>query len=133
MDAVANYPQRAVKAERLFPRRPCRFRHRCVLLGLLGALGALALIFSATSPDDDDLQQEFFVSSKSKQCVLGNYKAVSNLRTFRICTVLSAPAPPAPQFASYCVTARSSVPDDEIEGRVCSSRTGDRSPPAKSS
>jgi hypothetical protein len=134
MDAVANYPQRAIKAEPLLPRRPCRLGHHCVLLGLLGAFGALAFIFCAISPDDDDIQQEFFQSSKSKQCVLANYKAVSNLRrTLRICTVRSALASPTPQFASYYVPACVSVPDDEIEDRVCSSKTGDRSPPIKSS
>jgi hypothetical protein len=133
MDAVANYPQRAIKAEPLFSRRPRRLRHRRALLGLLGAFGVLAFIFSAISATDDDIQQEFVHGSKSKQCVRANYKAVSNLRTFRICTVRSALAPPTSQFASYYVTARVSVPDGEIKGRVCSSRTGDRSPPAKSS
>jgi hypothetical protein len=36
---------------------------------------------------------------------------------------------PTPHFAAYYVTARFSVGDNE----VCSSRTGDRSPPIKSS
>jgi hypothetical protein len=80
-----------------------------------------------------ELQQEFFLSSKSKQCILANYKAVSNLRAFRICTVPTALAPPTPQFARYYVTARLSVRDNEIKAKVCSSRTGDRSPPTKSS
>jgi membrane-associated phospholipid phosphatase len=44
-------------------------------------------------------------------------------------TRISLSTPPAPQFANYYETARVLVPDDEIEGRVCSSRTGDRSPP----
>jgi hypothetical protein len=114
MDVVAN-TRRVVRAE-----------------PLLAALGVLAFIFSAISPADDDIQQEFLPRSKSKQCVLANYNAVSNLRTSRVRTVHSALAPPTPQFASYDVTARVSVPGDEIKGRVCSSRTGDRSPPAKS-
>jgi len=133
MDAVANYPKRAIKAEPLLLRRPRRLGRYCALVGLLGAFGVLAFVCSATSPNDDDIQQESFLSNKSKQCVLANYKAVSNLRIFRICTVCSALASPRPQFASHCVTARVSVPDDQIEGRVCSSTTGDRSPPAKSS
>ena len=100
MDDAANYPQRAINAEPLLPRRPCRLGHRFVLLGLLGALGAFAFIFSAISPDDDDIQQEFFQSSKSRQCFLANYKTVSSW-TFRICTVRSVLAPPTPQFASF--------------------------------
>jgi hypothetical protein len=133
MDAAANYPQRAVQAEPLLPRRPCRIGHRRALLGLLGTIGVLAFVFSAASPGDDDIQQELFQSSKSRQCFLANYKTVSSLRTFRICTVRSALAPPTQQLASFYVTARVSVPDDEIKVRVCSSSTGDRSPPTKSS
>jgi hypothetical protein len=133
MDAAANYPQRAIKAEPLLPRRPCRIGHRRALLGLLGAIGVLAFVFSAASPGDDDIQQEFFQSSKLRHYFLANYKTVSSLRTFRICTVRSALAPPTQQFAGFYVTARVSVPDDEIKVRVCSSSTGDRSPPTKSS
>lgn len=131
MDAVAN-TRRVVKAEPLFARRPRRLGRQYALLRLLAALGVLAFIFSAISPVDDDIQQEFFQRSKSKQCVLANYNAVSNLRTFRVRIVHSALAPPTPQFASYDVTARVSVPGDEIKGRVCSSGTSDRSPPTKS-
>jgi hypothetical protein len=66
MHSVANYP-RAIKAEPLLPRR--------ALPRLLAALGVLAFIFSATCPDDDDIQQKFLQSSKSKQRVVANYKS----------------------------------------------------------
>jgi hypothetical protein len=133
MDAPANYPQRAIKAEPLLPRRPRRRSRHYALLSTLAAFGLIAFIFSAISPDDDNLQQEFFQSSKSKQCFLANHKALSNLQTFRMCIVSSALAPPTQQLASFYVTARVSVPEDEIKVRVCSSRTGDRSPPTKTS
>ena len=133
MDAVANCPQRAIKTEPLLPRRPRRLGYHWARLGLIGAFGVLAFILSAISATDDDIQQEFVQSSKSKQCVFADYKAVSNLRAFRIYTVRSALVPPPPQFASYDVTVRVSVHDAEIKDRVCSSRTGDRSPPARSS
>ena len=131
MDAVANYPQHA-KAEPLFPRRARRLGSRSALLSLLGVFGVLAFILSATSPDDDDIQQEFSQTSRAKQCVLANYKALSNIRAFRICAVRSVLAPPMPQFASYYVTSLVAVPD-AIKAEVYRSRTGDRSPPTKSS
>jgi len=133
VDAVANYPQHAIKSEPLFPRRPRRLGHHSALLSLLGVFGVLAFILSATSPDDDDIQQEFSQTSRTKQCVLANYKALSNIRAFRICAVRSVLAPPMPQFASYYVTSLVAVPDDEIKAEVYGSRTGDRSPPTKSS
>jgi hypothetical protein len=131
MDAVANI-RRVVKAEPWFARGRRRLICQYEPLRLLAALGVLAFIFSAISPVDDDVQQEFFQNSKPKQCFLANCKAVSSLRTFQVRLVHCALAPPTPQFASYNVTARVSVPGDEIKGRVCSSRTGDRSPPTKS-
>jgi hypothetical protein len=125
MHAVANCPQRAITAEPLLPRG--------VLPSLLAALGVLAFIFSVTCPDDDDIQQEFLQSSKSKQCVIANCNALSNLRTFRIYTFPPALAPPTPAIASYYLTACVSVTGNEIKCRVCSRTTGDRSPPSKSS
>jgi hypothetical protein len=120
---AANYPQRTIEAAPLLPSG--------VLLRLLAALGVLAFIFSATSPDDDDIQQEFYRTSKSKPCAFVNYKAVSNLRTFRIGAVCSALAANV-AISSHFDTAGVSVPGYD-KGRVCSGRTGDRSPPTKSS
>jgi hypothetical protein len=130
VDEVAIFPQRGIKAGPLFRRRPRR--HHYVLLSLFATLGVLAFILSATSPADDDIQQECCQSSKSKQCVLADHKALSNPQTSRICTGPSALASPTPEFASYYVTVLLSAPGDEIEVSVCSCRTGDRSPPIKS-
>jgi hypothetical protein len=133
MDSAANRGQRAIKAEPWFSRCPPRSGHRSALLALLAAFGALAFVFSAISPTDDDIQQEFLRTSKSTQCAFASHRAVSNLRIFQIRAVFSAPAPPTPQFPSHFAIARVSVPEDEIKGRVCSGRTGDRSPPTASS
>jgi hypothetical protein len=43
---------------------------RRVVFGLVGVLGVLAFIFSAVSPDDDEIQQEFAQGSKSRQDVV---------------------------------------------------------------
>ena len=125
MQAVTNYPQRAIKVKPLLPRR--------ALPSLLALLGVVAFLFSATCPDDDDIQQEFLHTSKSKQCVFANYKELSNLYTFRIYTLDPALAPPTPEVASHYLTAYVSVTSNEIKCRVCSRTTGDRSPPTKSS
>jgi hypothetical protein len=125
MHAVANYPQRAIRAEPLMPRR--------ALPSLLAALGVLAFIFSATCPDDDDIQQEFLQSNKSKQCVFANYKALSNVSTRRIYTLHPALAPPTPEIASHYLTTYVPITGNEIKCRISSRTTGDRSPPTKSS
>src|SRR3984893_17414694 len=84
MGAAAKCPQRGIKPEPLVPRRPRRRSRHYALLSTLAAFGLIAFIFSAISPDDDNSQQEFFQSSKSKQCLLANYKALSNPQTFRM-------------------------------------------------
>ena len=132
MTEAANCAQGAIEAGMSSPRYPRRSDHRHVVLSLLIAFGVLAFIFSSTSPGDDDIQQEFCKTSKSKQCASANYKAVSNLRIFRIRAVCSAVAPPTPQFPRHLAIARVSVPGNEIKSTLCSSRTGDRSPPTAS-
>jgi hypothetical protein len=131
MDAKANSAEHAVIAEPLFPRPWRSSSLRCVPLTLLVAFGVFAFIFSAISPDDDDIQQEFCKTSESRQCTFINSKAVSNLRIFQIRAIHSALAPSAPQSPSQFVIARVSLPGDEIKDRVCSSRSGDRSPPTR--
>ena len=130
MDVVVNCSQRAVTAD--FARRPRHRSHYHAVLSLLAAFGVLAFVFSVISPDDDDIQQDFFQGSKSKQCVRADYNAVSSLQTFRICAVYSALAQLTPRFAHYYVAALVAVPSDEIKSRVCGSRTGERSPPYRS-
>ena len=102
------------------------------LLNLLAAFGILAFILSAVSPGDDDIQQEFFKSSESKQFAFANYKAVLDLRVFRIRSAGFRLAPRVSTIASHFVTAPLFVPLDQIKCRVSSSKTGDRSPPASS-
>ena len=131
MDSAANRGQRASKAEPWFSRCPPRSGYHSTLLALLAAFGALAFVLSAISPTDDEIQQEFFRTSKSTQFAFASHRAVSDLRLFQIRAVFSAPALPTPQFPSHFATARVSVPEDEIKDRVC--RTGDRSPPTASS
>lgn len=133
MNEAANCAQRVIEAEMSSPRCARRSDRRHVLLSLFIAFGVLAFIFSSTSPSDDDIQQEFCKTSKSKQGAFANYKAVFNLRIFRVRAVYSALAPPAPQFPSHFGIAQVFVPGNELKDTLCSSRTGDRSPPTASS
>ena len=132
MDLVVNYPARAITAEELY-RRPHRHGHHRTYLHLLAVFGILAFIFSATSPYDDDIQQEFCQTSHSKHCVLANYKTLLKRGTSRTYTARYALSSTTPQVASYELTAAASVTDDEIKDRVCSRATGDRSPPVEAS
>ncbi len=131
MDAKANSAHRAVTGEPVFPRRRRRSGDRCVALTLLATFGVIAFIFSAVSPDDDDIQQVFYKTSESKQCVVAGYKTVSSLRIFRICRIHVALAPSAQQSFRHFAMTRVSVPGDQIRRRVSSGRTGDRSPPTR--
>jgi hypothetical protein len=80
-------------------------------------------LFSAISPDDDDIQQECVQTNKSKQFVVATYRAPSNIRGLRICTVPYA-LPPRPQLlANSQPIARVFIPHEEIAGTIFSSRT----------
>jgi hypothetical protein len=118
---------------RLRLREVIRLSHCCVLLGLLGAFGVLALVFSAVSPEDDDIQQEFVQGNKPEQRVLANYKATREVRNSGPSTVLPARlAQPRPTIRRAVVGRVLSV-DEKILGTIVGSRTGDRSPPSKAS
>lgn len=55
-------------------------RHsRGALFTVVGALGALAFVFSAVSPEDDDSQQEFAQSTKTQQCLVRNLQSISTV------------------------------------------------------
>jgi len=131
MDAQPSYRQCAVTAGVFSSRQRRRLWY--TRLGLIGAFGVLAFIFSAISPDDDDIQQESFQSNKSKQFVLANYKAPSDIRGFRISTLRSALPRRRQLLANSQLLARILISRPEIDGTIFCSRTGDRSPPTKSS
>ncbi len=131
MDAQPSYRQCAVTTLVLSCRR--RRRYCCARRGLIGAIGVLAFLFSAVSPGDDDIQQEFVQGNKPKQRVLANYKATCELRTFGTSTVPPALVTLPRPTIQRAVVGRVLSVDEKILGTIVSSRTGDRSPPSKSS
>src|SRR6267143_6865977 len=50
-------------------------KRKAAIFGLVGVLGVLAFIFSALSAEDDEIQQEFAQGSKTRQCVVRNWKS----------------------------------------------------------
>ena|ERR1700756_5546047 len=49
---------------------------RCAALMLFSLLGVLAFLFSAVSPEDDDLQQEFVQVSKARRTLVRECKSI---------------------------------------------------------
>jgi hypothetical protein len=107
-------------------------RYYCARWGLIGVFGVLAFLFSAVSPDDDDIQQEFVQANRSKQFVLATYRSAPNVRGFRIAPLRCALAPPRPLSACCHVIGRISTDYKEINGAVFSRSVGPRSPPSES-
>jgi hypothetical protein len=129
MDAPPNHHQSAINAES-FPRR---LGHHCALLGLLSAFGVLAFLFSAFSPDDDDIQQEFVQGNKPTQLVVANHRFTRSVRTVGTSAVLPAlVTQPRPTIRRAAVGRVLSV-DEKVLETIVSTRTGSRSPPSKSS
>ena len=110
-----------------------RVSYRCALLGLLVAIGVLALLFSAVSPNDDDIQQEFVQGAKPKQRLLADYKATREVRTLVRST--GSPVLSAQMRTSIgrAVVGAVLIVAEKVPGKIISSRTGNRSPPSKSS
>src|ERR1700751_6131702 len=104
---------------------------RFALARLIALLGLFAFVFSAVSPDDDAIQQEFGQASKHTQCFVQNWKIVPRIyggivRVAHRVIVLQ-------RWSSFCCSAIGRVPvsDMKIGVRVFRSPLGDRSPPTK--
>ena len=131
MDALSSYRQCALAAIPFSPRRH-RLGHRCVTLGVIGACGALAFLFSVVSPYDDDIQQEFVQDSKAKQFVLATYRFAPNVRGLRTNTARCALVPPRPLSTCCHVIGCVSIEYKVIKGASFDSSSGPRSPPSES-
>ena len=106
-------------------------RHRVGWFGLLATIGFLAFMFSAVSPYDDDVQQEFVQSNKPKQLLVANHKASRDARTFGVHRV----PPVILQQLVLGIDFAASQHDASARAAVlrtpASNASRDRSPPAK--
>src|ERR1700757_2836398 len=118
MNAIYTRRQRAIPAIPFSPRWR-RLGHHWALLGLIGAFGVLAFIFSAVSPDDDDIQPDLVQSNKSKKFIFATYKAPSYARGLRTSPVCSASLYQRPQrFVTCHAIALIVTPHEEIEATI---------------
>ena len=106
-------------------------RRRVGLFGLLAAVGFLAFMFSAVSPYDDDVQQEFVQSNKPKQLLVANHKASRDARTFGVHRVPPAIFEQLSFGIDFAATQHDASARAAILPSSASNRFRDRSPPAK--
>ena len=127
--------RRGSKASRLWARFPLlravSLRSRLGLFGLLAAIGFLAFMFSAVSPYDDDVQQEFVQSNKPKQFSAASYKAAPDVHTFGVHR-LPAVVSTRRVLITCCGVVRSDfIADHKVPRTISRNQTGDRSPPSR--
>ena len=106
-------------------------RHRVGWFGLLAAIGFLAFMFSAVSPNDDDVQQEFVQSNKPKQLLVANHKASRDARTFGVHRVPPAILQQLALDIDFAATHQRDASAHLAILRTASNASRDRSPPAK--
>jgi hypothetical protein len=100
-----------------------------VVFRLIGTVGVLALVFSALSPNDDEIQQEFAQSRKNRQCVDQNWKSVSSDRNAPVNPVQDVFVAQILPSSCRSVTGRVVISDLKIAAATFRSRIGGRSPP----
>jgi hypothetical protein len=132
-DAIESEVNLVCKLERyaspVTPLYPSHWFSRCAVFGLIGALGVLALIFSALSPNDDDIQQEFAQGSKNRQHVVQNWKAVPSVRATRVQPVQHVFVGQSLPWFYSSPTGRVVISDVKIGAASFCNRIGGRSPP----
>ena len=100
------------------------------LFTVVGVLGALAFVFSAVSPEDDDFQQEFAQSTKTRQCLVRNLQSISNVyagscKSVHHTGILRSLATVDRSFVRHVIPRAAG-----IGATVLSTRTIGRSPPS---
>lgn len=113
-----------------------RKRHsskRFAVFGLIGVLGVLAFVFSAVSPEDDEIQQESFQGNKKREYVVQNWKSIPFIRGALVTPVHCAIVPGS--IASFRCSEIGPVSASDVKPRVTvfCSRIGGRYPPTRAS
>ena len=113
--------------------RKCYSSKRFAVFGLIGVLGVLAFVFSAVSPDDDEIQQESFQGNKKREYVVQHWKSILSIRGTLITPVHCAILPGT--FSSFGCSEIRRISASDVKPRVMvfCSRIGGRSPPTRAS
>ena len=106
-------------------------RRRVGLFGLLAAVGFLAFMFSAVSPYDDDVQQEFVQSNEPKQLLVANHKASRDTRTVGVHRVPPAILQQLVLTIDFAASQHDASARAAVLQTPASNASRDRSPPAK--
>jgi hypothetical protein len=135
MNLVIKFDHTAVATPR--QERPNSGSTRCAVFGLIGVLGVLAFIFSAVSPDDDEILQEFTQGSKTRRCVVRNWKSIPSVRVTPVNLVHCAIVPRRLPFVRCSAIERVLICDFTCDFETAATafpkRTCGRSPPDRSS
>jgi len=131
MDLVIEFDHSGVAAAPL-RERPNSSATRAVL-GLVGVLGVLAIIFSAVSPNDDEIQQEFSLRTKTRQCLVRNWNSIPSVRLTLVNPVHYAVVPRSLSSVRCSAIERVLICDLKIGATAFPSRACGRSPPTRSS
>src|ERR1700681_4523672 len=121
MNLVIKFDHSAVATPRR--ERPNFGSTRCAVFGLVGVLGVLAFIFSAVSPDDDEIQQEFAQSSKTRECVVRNWKSLPTVRVTLVNLVHCVIVPRRQPFVRCSAIERVLICDFETAATAFPNRT----------
>ena len=115
------------------PLRRTHASNQYPVFGLVGVLGVLAFIFSAVSPTDDSVQQEYVQGSKGRYCIVRNYKSIHSVHGTLVNPNYGAIVPRS--LGSFCCSAVGSVRIFYIkfDATIFSIPIADRSPPTRSS
>ena len=130
MDLVIKFDHGAV-AVASSGERPNSATTRRAVLGLVAVLGVLAFIFSAVSPNDDENQQEF-AQSRTRRCVVRNWKSISSVRVKLVNPVHDAIVPRSLSSIRRSAIERVLIDDLKSAGTAFPARTSGRSPPTRS-
>lgn len=128
MDLVTKHDHRTIAAPLL--RRCPSFS---AVLGLVSVLGVLTFVFSAVSPYDDDIQQEFIQGTNGRQCVVHTCKLACSSRAYLVNPVCCALIPQRLSSFRCFVIEGVFTSNAQIGAAIFGGRTGDRSPPTQSS
>lgn len=113
------------------PLRAFHRSNRYAAFGLVGVLGVLAFLFSAVSPDDDDIQQDFVQGNRKAECVVQSRKSTPSIRGARVNPVHYALIPGSVSSICYPAIERVHLLNVKIGTAIFHHRTTARSPPTK--